>query len=141
MGNMHTPSSHVKENSSFCLTITAAATNGAVVDTQGFENALVVFHTNPSGAGTTSDCKVQEGDAANLSDAADVATATFTQGTTAGGRTIQVGTLRLAKRKRYLRLVHTGAGAAAAGAAAGEVLLFNGRNAPVSHGVAVAFTL
>lgn len=130
---IHTPSAVVQINPSFLLAITAAATNGASVDTLGFTRAMAVFDTSPSGAGTTSDCKLQE--SADNSTWADVASAAFTQGTTAGGHTIQGMDINLSKRKRYLRLVHTGAGGSAAGQAEGAIHLFNGRYEAVSQSV------
>jgi hypothetical protein len=129
MPNIHTPADSILVKHSFILAITAAGVNGTVIDTLGYEKALAIFDSAPSGGGTTSDCKLQEGDLANGSDQADVATATFAQVTTAGGQKIETMNINISKRKRYLRLVHTGAGGAAAGQAVGVILLFNPRNA------------
>jgi hypothetical protein len=135
MPNIHTPTDSILAKHSFILAITAASVNGTVIDTLGYEKALAIFDSAPSGGGTTSDCKLQEGDQANGSDAADVATATFAQVTTAGGQKIETMNINLSKRKRYLRLVHTGAGGAAAGQAVGVILLFNPRNAAPTQDV------
>lgn len=129
--NIHTPSQSIKKVIGFCLAITAAATNGASTDVQGFEDAFAWFYSAPSGAGTTSDCKLQE--SADNASWSDVAGATFTQVTTAGGAKFYVMDIKLSKRARYLRLVHTGAGGAAAGQASGGIDLLNARYNPVSQ--------
>lgn len=134
MANIHTPASQVLAKHSFSVAITAAVTNGTGVDCRGFRNAMAVYYAAPSGSGTTSDCKVQESSDNGGGDAfADVASATFAQNTTAGGAKLQVMNINIAKRERYLRLVHTGAGASAAGQAYGLLLLFNAFYADVSQ--------
>lgn len=130
-GNLHTPSEQVKTAPGFAAAITAAATSGTSVDAQGFETAKAIFNSAPSGVGTTSDCKLQESD--DNAAFADVADATFAQVTTAGGAKIQVMDIKLSNRKRYLRLVHTGAGGAAAGVTYGLIELYNARYNPVSQ--------
>lgn len=137
MSNIHRPTDHALVKHSFILPITAATTNGNVIDTQGYERALAIFDSAPSGGGATSDCKLQDGDLANGADQADVPTATFPQVTTAGGQKIETMNINLSKRRRYLRLVHTGAGRAAAGQAVGVLILFNPRNAAPAQDVAV----
>lgn len=122
-GNFHTFSDSFLADAEVITAITAAANNGAGVDTQGYRRAVAIFVTSPSGTGTTSDCKLQESSVSVSASMADVATATFTQGTTVGGLSIQFMNIDLAKRKRFLRLVHTGAGGSAAGVAAGVILL------------------
>jgi len=124
---IHRLSQNALLKGSFEVAITAAATNGTGVDTQGYREASAIFYSTPTGSGTTSDCKLQ--DSADNSTFADVATATFTQATTAGGAAWQLMDIDLAKRQRYLRLVHTGAGASAAGQAAGAFLLIRPWNA------------
>lgn len=131
MANIHSPSQVLKVVEAFCLAITAAATNGASADALGFRRAMAVFGCDASGAGTTGDCKLQE--SADNATWADVANAAFAQCTTAGGEQVQVMDVDLAKRKRYLRLVFTGAGAAAAGAAYGNIILVNPEEAAVSQ--------
>lgn len=123
MANIHRPSQHVLSKQTVIVPITAAANNGTGVDTLGYRRAQAIFVSAPSGGGTTSDCKLQ--DSADNGSFADVASAAFTQVTTAGGTQIQVMDIDLAKRRRYLRLVHTGAGGSAAGAAAGVIQLFD----------------
>lgn len=123
--NVHqlTAVSQLKAN--FILLITAAATNGAGVDGLGYDKALALFYSLPTGAGTTSDCKLQ--DSLDNSSFADVASATFAQATTAGGAVLESMEINLANRRRYIRLVHTGAGGSAAGEAAGIIILYRGR--------------
>jgi hypothetical protein len=135
MSNIHTMTDHVQLKESFTLAITAATVNGTTVDCQGYERALAIFNSAPSGGGTTSDCKVQEDDQSSGATAVDVTGATFTQVTTAGGKKVAGMNINLSKRKRYLRLVHTGAGGAAAGQAVGLILLFNARNNPPAQDV------
>ncbi|HEX8289814.1 MAG TPA: hypothetical protein VF556_17665 [Pyrinomonadaceae bacterium] len=129
--NIHTPSENIKKALAFCVAITAAVVNGASVDCLGFENAFASFYSNPSGGGTTSDCKLQE--SADNATWVDVAGAAFTQVTTAGGAKLLTMNIKLEKRLRYLRLVHTGAGGAAAGQATGSIDLLNARYNPVEQ--------
>jgi hypothetical protein len=133
--NIHTLTDQALAKESFTLAITAAVTQGTVIDKQGYEDAMAIFVSAPSGSGTTSDCKLQEGDLANGSDSADVASATFAQVTTAGGKKIELMNIDLSKRKRYIRLTHTGVGASAAGQAVGIIVLFNPRNAAPTQDV------
>lgn len=130
--NIHTPSEWIKKVIAFCVAITAAVTNGASTDCQGFETAFAWFYSNPSGAGTTSDCKLQES-SDGATGWADVTGAAFTQVTTAGGAKLYTMNINLAQRQRYLRLVHTGAGGSAAGQASGGIDLMNARYNPVSQ--------
>lgn len=131
MNSLHTPSEQIKTVHGFSAAITAASTNGASADCQGFENAKAVFYAAPSGTGTTSDCKLQE--SSDNSSFSDVPSGAFTQATTAGGAKLFVMDIKLAKRSRYLRLVHTGAGGSAAGQAYGLIELYNARYNPVSQ--------
>lgn len=129
--NLHTPSELIKKLICLCIGITAATVNGTSVDAQGHETAFAWFNSNPSGAGTTSDCKLQE--SADNANWVDVEDAAFTQVTTAGGAKLYTMNIKLAHRLRYLRLVHTGAGGSAAGAAAGGIDLLNARYNPVTQ--------
>lgn len=136
--NIHTMSENAKVASGFVLTITAAAVNGSAVDCKGYTRAMAIFTSTPSGAGTTSDCKLQEDDNSGFTSAADVSGGTFAQVTTAGGHSLQVMNIDLEKRERYLRLVHTGVGASAAGAAAGVIVLFRGRRTQAQEATAIS---
>lgn len=134
--NFHRFSDNAVVKSAFNVAITAAAVNGATIDTQGYRRAAALFNTSPTGAGTTSACKLQ--DSPDGTTWTDVTGGAFTQGTTAAGNTVQFLNIDLAYRQRYIRLVHTGAGAAAAGQAAGEVLLMQPYNAAPTNDVAPA---
>lgn len=129
--SIHTPSQNVATVHSLAGAITAAATNGAAVDCQGYLNAKAVVYAAPSGAGTTSDFKLQE--SSDASSWSDVPGGAFSQITTAGGAKLFVMDVGLHKRLRYLRLVHTGAGASAAGTFYGLVELYNARTRPVAQ--------
>ena len=126
--NIHTPSQQILTKTGVLTAITAAVVNGTGIDCQGFEVAAAILNSAPTGAGTTSDCKLQE--SADNSTFVDVAGGTFAQLTTAGGAKIQVMNIKLANRLRYLRLVHTGAGGSAAGVAGGIFQLYHPRYAP-----------
>lgn len=131
MSNIHTPSQNVATVHSLAGAITAAATNGASADCLGYDTAKAVVYAAPSGAGTTSDFKLQE--SADNSSWSDVTGGAFTQITTAGGAKLYVMDVNLGKRQRYLRLVHTGAGASAAGTFYGLLELYNARYKPVAQ--------
>lgn len=131
MSAVHTPSEHIKKSIGFLLAITAAVVNALSVDASGFETGFAFFQSNPSGVGTTSDCKLQESD--DNAAWVDVAGAAFTTVSTAGGQKLYTMNITLSNRKRYLRLVHTGAGGAAAGMATGGIDLMNARYNPVSQ--------
>ncbi len=88
MVNLHTPSEQIKKFIGFLMAITAASVNGASVDCQGFETAFAAFQSNPSGVGTSSDCKLQE--SADNAAWVDVAGAFFPTVTTAGGQKLYV---------------------------------------------------
>lgn len=133
MPNMHTLSQRVLVKPTLIGAITAASNNGTGVNCLGYARAAAIFHSAPSGTGTTSDCKLQE--SADNSTFADVTSATFTQVTTAGGAKLALMDIDLSKRLQYLRLVHTGAGGSAAGQFEGSILLFNGQGMPPTQDV------
>lgn len=138
---LHQLSSEVLVKAQLIVPITAATnTPSAGVDCLGFRRALAIFYSLPTGSGTTSDCKLQESSDDGVGDAyADVASAAFTQVTTAGGVKVYLMEIDLAKRERYLKLIHTGAGGSAAGAAAGLILLFRGsQEAPAQANTVVS---
>ena len=135
MPNMHTLSDRILAKRALLNAITAASNTSSAIDTLGYARAAVIFTSAPSGSGTTSDCKLQDGSASDGSDAADITGAAFTQVTTAGGAKIQIMNIDLSKRKRYLTVVHTGAGGSAAGQVNATVLLFNGEGMPPTQDV------
>lgn len=139
MSNIHTPSQNVKVVHSLTNAITAAANNGASADLLGFDDAMVSVYGAPTGAGTTSDFKVQ--DSSDDSSYADVTGAVFTQMTTAGGAKHYVGNVKAANVRRYIRVVQTGAGGAAAGIATAQITLLNPRRAPVAQANTAVFSV
>lgn len=136
---IHTPSENVKQVHSLSAAITAVTTNGASADCLGFDEALVTVYGAPSGSGTTSDFKVQ--DSADDSSFTDISGAVFTQITTAGGAKLYVGNVKCSKNRRYLRVVHTGAGGSAAGQAYATITLLEARRKPVSQANAAVFSV
>jgi hypothetical protein len=142
--NIHTPSEHVLVKPSLDPEVRTAGANGAGVDCQGFERALVILHIGAHDRTTgdeTLDVKVQESSDNGSVDAfADVAGAAFAQ---IAGQAIDatkgnsyVMNINLAKRERYLRIVGTPAGTTPSTAYSVQVLLFNGRYLPVSQDAA-----
>lgn len=133
--NRHTLDESTLVKSGLNTAITAASNNGDTIDTLGFTRALVVFDSAPSGAGTTSDCKIQEDTDSGMGSPSDITGADFAQVTTAGGQQVQVMSIDLenGNRERYLRAVHTGAGASAAGQAFVTWLLYRHRHGPLSQ--------
>jgi hypothetical protein len=128
--NIHSPSEHVRSVPGFLLAITAAATNGASVDTQGYTRAKVIFNSVPTGVGTTSTLSVQTApDNGAGAPGAWTTVGTNLVAATAGVTGVQVEDINLMGAtiagNRWIRLVHTGAGGAAAGIADGLIELYN----------------
>jgi hypothetical protein len=110
-----------------------ATTNGAIIDTQGFESVEFSIQSGVITDGTFTP-NVQEGDAANLSDAATVAAgdllgtlaaATFVA-TTDNNKTKKIGYKGI---KRYVRLQLIGSGQTTGGFIASTAVQGHGRNA------------
>lgn len=80
---------------------------GTAVDISGYQGVLKVILDSAAGTGTspTLDGKIQTGDAADGSDAADVAGATFAQVTTAASK--QAIGIDTRACKKYIRFVGT----------------------------------
>lgn len=114
--------SNIKVKCSIQQGLTAATVNGLPIDADGFGEAMIIGQSAVTGAGTTSIWKLQEGNLANGSDAIDVPTGVLSTSTGVGNYT-KLMNVNLDKRKRYLRLVHTGAGASAGGYITGMILL------------------
>jgi hypothetical protein len=131
MASIHTPSENVRTVHSLAGAITAATTNGASADCLGHESAKAIVYAAPTGAGTTSDFKLQE--SSDNTSWSDVPGGAFTQITTAGGAKLYVMNVDLSKRSRYVRLVHTGAGGSAGGTFYGLLELYNARYRPVAQ--------
>lgn len=116
-----------------------ATTNSAIIDTQGFESLefVIVSGVITDGSFTVN---VQEGDAANLSDAATVAAGDLV-GTLAGAAfavTDDSVTKKIGYRgsKRYVRLQLIQAGATTGAFMSAVALQSDTRNNPVSAGAA-----
>lgn len=109
------------------------ATNGAAIDTQGYESVEFAFISGVITDGTFA-CKLQHGDAANLSDAADVDAADLV-GSAPSFATTDDGVVKklgYKGNKRYVRQVATQAGATTGGFLSGVAILGNARNNPVA---------
>lgn len=106
-----------------------AATNGASIDTAGYDEACVVASAGAIGASATLDVKIQ--DSADNSSWADVTGAVFTQWGGSDDNTAKIGMLKLNGNtvRRYIRCVGTVAGTGAADYGV-SVLLVNGHYHP-----------
>lgn len=152
---IRSPSVRVLVKKGFAVAVTAASTNGTStgdVTGLGATRAMAVHYANCSGAGTTSDCKVQYshdgGSTWTDLTKANVPTlakdATFTQKSTTNGEQLETMDLNLevlSPGPLALRLVHTGAGGSAAGEAYGNILLFNLLNEPVAQDMTAIDTI
>lgn len=114
--NIHTPSSVILGQASFCGTATA---NGSSFDTLGFRRCFAVFCATTAAA-STSACKLQE--ASDNSTFTDVTGGGFATVAASNTAFIQWMDINLANRKRYLRLVHTVTGTVQA---TGEIFLLS----------------
>jgi hypothetical protein len=105
----YTADEFIKPNTTILpQSLSAALTNGSGVDTQGFKEALVVFHAGTAAASAEADVHVEE--SSDDSTYVNITGAVFTQVTTANDNTIYVGRIKLEKRLRYLRAVNVGDG-------------------------------
>lgn len=113
----------------------ATAINGAVVDMQNFEQLTAIISFGAIVAGAVTSIKWQEGDAANLSDAADVAGTAQTIADTDDDKTFYINIVR--PRKRYGRVVIS---RATQNATVGNLTYIqsNPKSVPVSHGTSVS---
>lgn len=111
---------------------------GTAVDTQGFDDCLVVLTVGTIATTGTLDVKVQECDTTGGS-WSDITGAAFSQYTSASDETHVVGRIHVAGRKRYLR------GFANVAAAASEFsvgfILASAQRTPTSQTASVAFNL
>lgn len=119
--------------------------NGSVVDTLGYNSAMLVLGTGAiSGSPTTTSIavKLQEG---SLADGSDMADAKDNTGTNIGGTITAAGSILLARieglstnRKRYLRIVETttfSGGSTPAVLVHANILLGRGSAKPANTGV------
>lgn len=114
----------------------AAATpiNGAIVDMTGFDGCLVIVNFGTIVSGAITSVKVQQGDAANMSDAADIAGSNQAVSDTSDDSCFYADVYR--PGKRYLRAV-IGRGTQAATCNA-TYLLYGARERPVSQPAGVS---
>lgn len=120
--------------------LSAASTDGEIVDTRGYREALVVALFGTAAASAESDVIVNEGDASDMADEAPISGAAFAQVTTANDETIYVGRLDLEGRKRYLRVNNAGDGSNAVVLAV-AIILMHPRKLPVVQDETVAFNV
>lgn len=94
--------------------VISSAVNGAVIDTRGFDEALIILDCGVIAATGTLDAKVQEDTVLAFDDApADIANAAFSQKVTGDSSTLFVARVLLENpRKRFIRVVLTQATAA-----------------------------
>lgn len=129
---LHSISQEIQVNASVLAAAYTAAQNGSVVDTLGFDSAVAVISTGATdftSGDETYTIKLQEGAAANLSDAADITGATATITVANQQKKIALNGLTTA-RKRYLRAVLTPAGTTPSIAVAIPIILARGFNNP-----------
>lgn len=114
-----------------------ATANGAGVDCRGFDRACLVVNVGTAGGTSpTLDVKLQESsDDGAVDTYADVASATFTQVTTANDVAAFLADIDLTKRERYLRAVFTVGGTSPSIPTSAEFLLFRSTtaNLPVAQ--------
>lgn len=107
-------------------------TNGTIIDTAGYHGLEFVLQSGAITDGTYT-VKLQEGDAANLSDATDVSSEN-----TLGSISFAATDDNTAKRigylgkKRYVRLVITSASTTSGGVFSGTALRFKPNHGPVA---------
>lgn len=143
--NIHTLSEHFPFKPSLAPAVRTAAANGAWVDTQGYDRAVIAFHVGTHDRTTgdeTLNVKVQESADAGVGDAAaDVVGAAFVQiaaqaiDATKGNTYLM--DMKLDKRERYIRPVGTPAGTTPSTAYSVIVVLYRGSKAPIAQDAAV----
>lgn len=112
------------------------AINGATLDMAGFEGVLVIVTMGAITNGAVTSIKLQQGQASNLSDAADLAGTAQTIADTDDEKVFYVNLHKPAER--YVRLV-VSRGTANAVVASAEYVQYGARTLPVaSHGTNVA---
>ena len=83
---------------------------GLTVDTRGCDTLYCIVNMGTATSSASLTLKMQDGAASNLSDAADITSATFTAMTASAHEGIQVGRLNLTGVNRYVRVYGTYAG-------------------------------
>jgi hypothetical protein len=109
--------------------------NGTTLDTQDSEGVLIIVRMGTITTGAVTSIKVQQGDASNLSDAADLAGTGQTIADTDDDKTFYIDLYK--PLKRYVRVVVSRATQNAVVASA-EYFQYETRKMPVTHGAGVA---
>jgi hypothetical protein len=109
---------------------------GAVIDMMGWDGVLMIFNFATIAVGAVDSIKAQQGDAANLSDAADLAGTAQTIADDADGKAFFIDVYQ--PRKRYLR-AYVDKDATNACAETVTYIQYRGRTGPTAaHGTGVA---
>lgn len=122
-----------------CITPTAGAAGvtaiaGSVIDLLGFSGALFVVRFGAITATAVTSLKIRHGDAADLSDAADVLGTSQSVADTASGSLVYVDLARV--RKRYVQMYVT-RGTANAVVADAVALCYGSYNMPTTQDTAI----
>lgn len=86
------------------ISLGTGTTNGTAIDTDNFDEALIIVKSGQNGTSGTVDIKIQESDVSG-SGFADITGAAFAQIVEANDNTVYHGRLSLIGRKRYIRAV------------------------------------
>ena len=110
-----------------------AATNGAVIDTQGFESVTFAVQSGTITDGSFA-VKIQEGDQPTLSDASDVVAGDYIGAAISFAAAANNLVKKIGYRgsHRYIRAVLTQAGATNGGVMSAVAILGNAHNNPVA---------
>jgi hypothetical protein len=109
--------------------------NGTTLDMQDSEGVLMIVRMGAITAGAVTSIKVQQGDASNLGDAADLAGTGQTIADTDDDKTFYIDLYK--PLKRYVRVVVSRATQNAVVASA-EYIQYKSRKMPVTHGSGVS---
>lgn len=120
--------------------LSAAETDGTVVDTRGYSECLVVANFGVAAANAEADVTIRESDNANGSNSSAVTGAVFTQVDVNNDQTTYVGRIDLSKRKRYLFARNVGDGANAVVLSV-DLVLLHPKYGPASQVNTVAFSV
>lgn len=131
-------SKDVKITQAITPTAGAAGTsdiNGATLDMSGFEGVLMIVTFGAITAGAVTSIKAQQGSAADMSDAADLAGTAQAIADTDDDKVFYIDLYR--PEKRYVRLV-VDRGTQNAVVASAEYIQYGARSEPTSHGSGVS---
>jgi hypothetical protein len=111
---------------------TTATTNGAVIDTAGYNRCVVIVSAGAISSAGTIDVKVQEDDAVGFASPADISGAAITQLGDTDDNKVVVGEINLSERQQFLRAVITRDGVANSACAVLVVLYSSNDHHPVT---------